>query len=334
MLQHLLLMLAAPPLLVWSRPALIFLWALPRRWRKAIGRLWAGPGLGRGTLGLSHPVVVWFAFCGVFAFWHLPGPYDWAFTHPSIHVLEHVSFFVTALAFWSIVMAPYGQRRLSYPGTLVFILTTAILSGLPGALMIFSPRPFYSVHAAGAAAWHMSLLEDQQIAGLVMWIPAGMVYVGAALWVFAAWLKAAEVKATPGLGRYALVLPLLILLLPALGACERKEDRAPKQIVGADLVQGARLMRWYGCGGCHQIPGIDDANGRGGPVARGIARPRLCRGHAAQFAGESGDMASRSATYRARECNARRRDDRGRCPGYCGLPLYAAVTSCCGSHGT
>jgi len=265
MLQHLLLMLAAPPLLVWSRPGLIFLWALPRRWRKAIGRQWVGLGLGRGMRGLTHPFAVWFAFCGVFAFWHLPGPYRWAFTHPAIHVLEHVSFFVTALAFWSIVMAPYGRRRLSYPGTLVFILTTAILSGLPGALMIFSPRAFYAVHAAGVAAWHMSLLEDQQIAGLVMWIPAGLIYVGAALWVFAAWLRAADGKRAPGLGRYALALPLVLLLLPALGACERKKDPAPKQIAGADLAQGARLIRWYGCGGCHVIPGIDDATGVVGP---------------------------------------------------------------------
>lgn len=274
MTQHLLLMLAAPPLLVWSRPGLVFLWALPRRMRKAIGRTWAGLGFGRGFGWVMHPLVIWVAFSGAFVFWHLPRPYAWAYHSEAIHILEHLCFFLTALAFWSIVLAPYGRRRLGHPATLVFIVTTAILSGLPGALIILSPRPFYAVHATGAAAWHLSLLQDQQLAGLVMWIPAGLVYVGAALWIFDAWLREAELRTSAAALAASRVLPALLLILVGLGlaACDEGQGSESAQVAGGNAAHGAALIRGAGCGGCHDIPGIDGADGRVGPPLAGIGQ--------------------------------------------------------------
>ncbi|MEA2779729.1 MAG: putative rane protein [Rhodospirillaceae bacterium] len=272
MVQHLLLILVAAPLLVWSRPALVFMWALPSLGRKRLGRVWMLLGLGRSVHWLMHPVVVWILSCGVFAFWHLPRPYQWAFNHEIVHALEHLSFFLTALMFWSIVIAPFGWRRLGYGATLVFIVTTAVLSGLPGALLILSPRPFYPVHAQGTAAWGMTLLRDQQLAGLVMWIPAGFIYVGAAIWVFAAWLREAEARASTGLGKTAL-LGLLLLAMPVtLSGCGDDGGAQTSPVAGGDSGHGAALIGQYGCGACHVIPGIEAARGMVGPPLTDFSR--------------------------------------------------------------
>ncbi|HLY66026.1 MAG TPA: cytochrome c oxidase assembly protein, partial [Chloroflexota bacterium] len=176
MLQHMLLLLVAAPLLVWGRPAMVFLWAFGPRGRRRLGALWNGLGLGAGIGGLMHPVVVWGLFCGVFVVWHFPGPYQAALHDDTIHTLEHLSFLVSALMFWTIVIEPSGHRRLNYGATLLFILTSAIVSSLPGAIITLATVPLYPDYAAGAAAWGLTLLQDQQLAGLLMWIPGGMVY--------------------------------------------------------------------------------------------------------------------------------------------------------------
>ena len=197
MIQHLLLMLAAPPLLVWSDCPMIFLRALPRSARKAVARLWAGAGLGHIYQFLMHPLAVWLAFSGAFVFWHAPGPYQWALHDNRVHILEHLSFFITSLAFWSIVLPPRERRHhLAHGATLLLVVSTAVLSGLPGALMIFAPRPLYPAHADGVAKWGLTLMQDQELAGLIMWIPAGGAYILAVILVFLRWLREAELRVT------------------------------------------------------------------------------------------------------------------------------------------
>jgi putative membrane protein len=107
-----------------------------------------------------------------------------------VHALEHLSFLATALAFWATVLEA-EPRRLSYGATLVFVVTAAVLSSLPGALMLLAPRAVYAVHAAGAARWGLTPLEDQQLAGLFMWVPGGAIYLAAGLWLIARWLVSA-----------------------------------------------------------------------------------------------------------------------------------------------
>jgi putative membrane protein len=263
MIQHLLLMLAAPPLLVWSRPAIAFVWAFSPAWRKRIGRFWTGARLGSLFAFLMRPMVVWVFFVGSFVFWHLPGPYSWALYNDFIHALEHASFFLTSLAFWTLVIEPSGQRRLGYASALLYVAVTAVLCGLPGALMILAPRAFYPEHAAGAAAWGLTLMEDQQLAGLIMWIPAGAIYIGAAAWLF--------VRMMHDSGRRIMRLPdstvvlIAILLLPLLlGGC-RDAAQASNTSFGGNPKRGAALIQKFGCGACHTIPGIDDAKGLVGP---------------------------------------------------------------------
>ncbi|HEX7969082.1 MAG TPA: cytochrome c oxidase assembly protein [Stellaceae bacterium] len=280
MVQHLLLMLVAPPLLVAGRPAIVFVWAFAPKLRKRIGRVWTGSGLGRGVAWLMSPMLVWLLLSGSFAFWHLPAPYQWALRHELVHAVEHLSFFVTALMFWTIIIEPGGRRRIGYGATLVFVATTAVFSSLPGALIFLAPRPFYPVHEAGAAAWGLTLLEDQQIAGVIMWIPAGMVYLAAVQWVFLRWLRESERRVSLPMDQKAL-LPVLALALVAgvagLGETARAQtqtlfaqDRAPS--FGGNPERGASLIRDYGCGACHVVPGIAGADGIVGPPLTMIGR--------------------------------------------------------------
>lgn len=271
MVQHLLLMLVAAPLLVWSRPVVVFVWALPRSWRRGVGRAWTGFGARSAVNGLMHPVVVWFLFAGAFVFWHCPGPYTAALGNEFLHALEHLSFLVTALMFWSIVLAAAGHRRLSYGATLIFVITTAVLSGLPGALMILTTRPLYPVHEAGAALWGMTATEDQQLAGLVMWIPAGFVYLVAASYVFVRWLQDAERRLSSARSRPALLSLACVLVLPLLSGCDRGNAKAMAATIGNPR-DGAKAIRQYGCGSCHAIPGIPNADGVVGPPLTAIGR--------------------------------------------------------------
>jgi putative membrane protein len=265
MVQHLVLLLVAPPLLVLGRPALAFLWAFGPRGRKRVARLWNGLGLRQGIEGLMHPISVWLLFCGAFVVWHFPGPYQWAVGDELVHTLEHLSFFITGVMFWSLAIEPSGVRRLDYGPALVFIATAAILSGLPGALIALAPRPLYPIYAASDAAWGLTLLEDQQLAGVVMWIPGGLVYLFAAGYVFVKWLEQGERRRR---FRWRQVLPILLLggiASGLLGGCGKGDAQSAAE-------RGAALIGSYGCGGCHTIPGISNVNGVVGPPLTDIGR--------------------------------------------------------------
>jgi putative membrane protein len=265
MVQHLLLMLAAPPLLVVSKCPILFLRALPRPARKSVARFWGRSDISWLYDALMHPLLVWTSFCGAFVFWHSPGPYQWALEDERVHIVEHLSFFLTSLAFWSIVLArPGTRRRLGYGPTLLFVVSTAVLSGLPGALMIFAPRPLYPGHAQGVAKWGLTLLEDQQIAGLIMWIPAGAAYILAVVVVFLEWMRHAEVRALRAAKKGLPLILAFVLIAPVLIGCEQQQVSDIANF-GGDAHRGALLTKQYGCGGCHSIPDISGADGNVGP---------------------------------------------------------------------
>ncbi|MEZ0168665.1 cytochrome c oxidase assembly protein [Microvirga sp. TS319] len=278
MVQHLVLMLVAAPLFVRARPLIVFLWALPRGTRKALGRLWSGGGLGGFFKILTAPLSVWLAFCGLFAFWHLPRPYSWALAHEPVHVVEHLCFFVSAFAFWSVVIEPSGRRRLDYGATLLFVATAAILSALPGALMVLTSRAFYPAHAEGATRWGLTLLEDQHLAGLIMWIPAGFVYMAAIGILFVLWLRASEKRAAASLQKYAAMSSTVVLLLVVAGCEEVTGVQSPSNVTpvpasfDGDPGRGAVVIAQTGCGSCHTIPGITGANGLVGPPLTQMGR--------------------------------------------------------------
>jgi cytochrome c oxidase assembly factor CtaG len=111
-----------------------------------------------------------------------------------VHAAQHISFLFSALLFWWAVI--HGQRRsLAYGMAVLYLFTTAVHSGLLGAMLTFSTRPWYPTYAHTAPQWGLTPVEDQQLGGLIMWVPAGLVYVAVGLALFAAWLTESERRA-------------------------------------------------------------------------------------------------------------------------------------------
>jgi putative membrane protein len=193
MTQHMLLVLAAAPLLSLGAPLGPTLLALPPAWRIALGRGWPGSRLQVVWSWLSRPAVAWGLHAGVLWAWHAPGPYQAALQAEWLHSLEHLSLLGTALLFWWVVFHPNRQHAwLRGPGGTLFIFLQALQSGLLGALITLASQPWYGAYQSTTAAWGLSALSDQQLAGAIMWVPAGMVYVVGALGVLGVWLSAAE----------------------------------------------------------------------------------------------------------------------------------------------
>ncbi len=199
MLQHLLLILVAAPLCVAGAPLLPMLMALPRARRQAIGRWWnRRPGVRNAVHFVTNPGLVFVVQMLALWFWHLPVPYQMALRNPVLHALEHLSFFGSALLFWWVVATPIGRRRAKQGASILMVGGTLMQSGVLGALLMFAQSPWYPAHAAGARAWGTTLLEDQQLAGLIMWIPASIVYIAAAAWLFMQWMRDDERAAAAG----------------------------------------------------------------------------------------------------------------------------------------
>ena len=184
MVEHEIVMAISAPLLVLSRPVAMFLWAMPRSVRHWIGKALNAHFLRRAwnwsTDGLNatwmHAAAIWG--------WHLPFLLDASVTHSATHRLQHLSFLVTALLFWWSVFWR-SDRGTASSHLFVTMMHTSIL----GALMALSPRVLYAAQTAGAPEWGLTPLEDQQLAGILMWIPAGTIYAGAALGMMWLWIK-------------------------------------------------------------------------------------------------------------------------------------------------
>lgn len=190
MAQHMLLIAVAAPLLVLAELALPVMLGVPRRWRRP---LVAMGGDLRGVMRfLLLPRIAFALHAAVIWVWHAPLLFDAALRWRWVHVLEHGAFFGSALLFWA-ALSRLGRRGGASPGVAaLWCLAMLMHTGLLGALITFAPRLLYSGYAGGAAAALLPPLEDQQLAGLLMWIPAGVCYLVAGLGLGAAWLRASE----------------------------------------------------------------------------------------------------------------------------------------------
>jgi putative membrane protein len=191
MAQHEVLMLIAAPLMVLGRPLVVFLWALPPAWRERVGgwtrERWVSSGwravTGPFVVSVIHGIAVWV--------WHIPRLYEATLDDDLVHALQHASFFGTAALFWwALVHGRYG--RFGYGVAVLYVFLTGTHSGVLGALLTFAPSLWYPIYEARTSQWGLSALEDQQLAGLLMWVPAGAVFVLLGLALFAAWLGEAE----------------------------------------------------------------------------------------------------------------------------------------------
>ncbi|MBV9173097.1 MAG: cytochrome c oxidase assembly protein [Chloroflexi bacterium] len=178
MVQHLLLILIAGPLLVIGAPLAPMLWALPRDSRAPVGAVVRRLVVAAPVALAVHSIALWI--------WHVPPLYEAAINSRGIHVLEHLCFLVTSALFWWSILHP-GRNGYALGG--VYVLVLSVQSMLLGALLTFSSGAWYTSHLATTAAWGLSPLEDQQLAGLIMWVPGGVVYLVCALVLFGVWLK-------------------------------------------------------------------------------------------------------------------------------------------------
>jgi putative membrane protein len=271
MAQHELLMAMAAPLLVLSRPIVPFLWALPMAWRRKLGS-WSATATVRSTWGLlSLPIVAWSLHALAIWVWHAPILYEVTLESELVHTLQHVSFLGTGLLFWWSLMRRC-DGRLGRPAAVLYLFTTSVHTTVLGALLTFSSRVWYPIYASGTAAWGLTPLEDQQLAGLIMWVPAGLAYLIAALVVGASWLQ--ESSPTTALSRSTGV-SFLVLMIAVLGVAGCREGSAmtrkeAARVTGGNPVNGAGAIRAYGCAACHIVPGVPGAKGTVGPPLNGI----------------------------------------------------------------
>lgn len=276
MIQHELLMVVAAPLLVAGMPLGPLMLVLPRRVRVGCVRMVRARWFVSAWSALTAPAVVWLAHAIALWAWHVPVLYERALGSESLHALEHVCFFVTAVLFWwGIAGGRYG--RLQYGAAVLYVFGTALHSGLLGAALTLSPSPWYSAYASTTAAWGLTPLEDQQAAGLIMWVPAGLIFTAVGLLFFAAWLRESEKRVR---ARRATAAVLLVLLAGTVSAaCGRDVKAEAAAMTGGDPVRGQQAIDRYGCGTCHTIPGVATAHGRVGPSLAGIAGRVYLAGH-------------------------------------------------------
>jgi putative membrane protein len=190
MVQHELIMLAAAPLLVLGRPLPVFLWGFNDASRAAVANFFKRGALqttwgalhGAGCAWVLHALALWV--------WHVPRFFNAAVVDRFTHDLQHLTFLATALLFWSSL---FEARRATRQGAaIVYLFTTTIHTGILGALIALATRPWYAEFLQPATAWQLTALEDQQLGGLIMWVPGSIVYVGTALVLFARWIRDSE----------------------------------------------------------------------------------------------------------------------------------------------
>jgi putative membrane protein len=192
MTQHELLMVVAAPLLVAGRPLVPTLWALPRRWRSALGGAARGRAVSAAWRWLRTPLHAWWLHLAALVLWHLPALYQTTLRQEAVHAAQHVSFFGSALLFWWALLHGRAPRR----GAAVTYLFAAMLAtSVLGALLTMSTRLWYPAYAATTAPWGLMPLEDQQLGGVIMWIPGGLSYLLAALWLLGGLLRDGAVRA-------------------------------------------------------------------------------------------------------------------------------------------
>lgn len=192
MTQHEVLMLVAAPLLVLGAPVVPFLWALPARGRRALVGITRAPVVRRPWQALVHPCSAWVLQAAAVWIWHAPSLYDRTVSSEPIHVLQHMCFLGSAILYWESLVGLMRRGRAGYPIGILSLFTTATYGGVLGALLTFSPRPWYPAYATTTLVWGLTPLEDQQLGGLIMWVPFGFVHLIAAAAVFLLWMRAMD----------------------------------------------------------------------------------------------------------------------------------------------
>jgi cytochrome c oxidase assembly factor CtaG len=224
MAQHLLLMMIAPPLLWLGAPAAPLLRGLPSPIAKAwLGPFLAAPGLRRAARALVHPVASWTLFALTVLAWHLPGPYQLALRAPAWHQAEHLSFLAAGLLFWFPIVQPWPSVPVWPRWTMIpYLLLADVQNTVLSALFTFSDRVIYPAYAAAPRLWGIAPLDDQAVAGALMWVPGSLVFLAPAVMILIESSNARRPTPSPALPRHGSARPddsarFDLLALPIVG---------------------------------------------------------------------------------------------------------------------
>jgi putative membrane protein len=179
MAQHGLLVTIAPVLLLLGKPGVAFAWALPPGWSKGSVAAVTWRPLAKAGLWLSRPFPAAALHGLALWIWHAPALFEAAVEREWLHTLEHASFFGSALLFWRVLLEARSGERVGL--ALAAAFATLMHGGLLGGLITMARRPLYAWYEGLAQPWGLTALDDQQLAGLLMWVPMGLVYFGACL---------------------------------------------------------------------------------------------------------------------------------------------------------
>jgi len=190
MLQHLILILIVPPLLISGLSA------------KVARAIRAVPALARIETILATPAVAWTLAMATLWIWHWPALYNATLANEDVHILEHLCFLVTATIFWWPIFAPDARARMEPTHAIVYLATAMVSNSVLAILLTFAepglyPAYLHPVDSLGILpilreGWGLTPAADQQLGGLLMWVPGGLVFLGAIIFVMARWYSDPE----------------------------------------------------------------------------------------------------------------------------------------------
>lgn len=184
MVQHIVLMLLAPACLLLGTPAY---------WIRYLYNL---PVLKRLLPIVTHPLVTLIGFNAVMWIWHVPSLYEGALRNPNLHILEHMMFLAAGVLMWLPVIHDVPPKHvLGYPARMAYLFACMVSSSILGAIFTFAPDIAFPFYSSAPLAFGLSPITDQQLAGLIMWVPGSGIFFIAILVVFAAWLNAEDRQA-------------------------------------------------------------------------------------------------------------------------------------------
>ena len=191
MTQHMLLMVVAAPLIAASRPLNSILRGIPNL--AALQRSgWPRTGWQASAIRVFRlPLVAWILHASTLWVWHASVPYEAALRIETVHILEHTSFFLTALLFWSALVRVRRSQEMGWGLGVLLVFAMTTQSTILAALMTFARTPWYEAYTDTTRVWGLEHLADQQLAAVIMWIPSGMIYLGAALALMSSWIRQA-----------------------------------------------------------------------------------------------------------------------------------------------
>ena len=165
MLQHMLLLLVAPPLLALAVPPSLLGWIYGR------------PALRRLFRALWTPVPAFLLFNAALLLWHLPAAYDATLRVPWVHAAEHVSFVASGLVFWGVIVSPAPVFvRAPLALRLAMLIGADVVNFILGFALAFAGRPFYAPYITVGRLWGLTPLDDLRLGGAVMWVMGQMMY--------------------------------------------------------------------------------------------------------------------------------------------------------------